>query len=144
MTPIIGKVSEATWHWNDPSNMPAAANTIPAVVGLTIQGFCFFEGKSALIPIAKLYDTGNSRPLPFATAFTLTYAQYQAYGPHACRWPPSLRRPDPASTLLIASAITTGSTGFFADQRATSGLAVGWQLASRQPRAALLTAPPHR
>ena len=83
MTPIIGKVSEATWHWNDPSNMPAAANTVPAVVGFTIQGFCFFEGRSALIPIAKLYDTGNSRPLPFATDFTLTYAQYQVYGESA-------------------------------------------------------------
>ena len=46
MTPIIGKVSEATWHWNDPSNMPAAANTVPAVVGITIKGFCFFEGQS--------------------------------------------------------------------------------------------------
>ena len=122
MTPIIGKVSEATWHWNDPSNMPAAANTVPAVVGLTIQGFCFFEGKSALIPIAKLYDTGNSRPLPFATPFTISYAQYQAYGTAAVQMAELTAGAGSNSTLLIASAITTGGTGFFADQRTTSGL----------------------
>ncbi|HEY1502139.1 MAG TPA: DUF6603 domain-containing protein [Acidobacteriaceae bacterium] len=122
MTPIIGKVSEATWHWNDPSNMPAAANTVPAVVGLTIQGFCFFEGKSALIPIAKLYDTGDSRPLPFATDFTLTYAQYQAYGESAVQLAEITAGAGSKNTLLIASAITTGGTGFFADQRSTAGL----------------------
>ena len=38
------------------------------------------RARSALIPIAKLYDTGNSRPLPFATDFTLDLPQYQAYG----------------------------------------------------------------
>ena len=122
MTPIIGKVSEATWHWQDPSNMPAAANTVPAVVGLTIKGFCFFEGKSSLIPIAKLYDTGNSRPLPFATDFTLTYPQYQAYGVAAAELAALTATADSNSTLLIASAITTGGAGFFADQRTTSGL----------------------
>jgi hypothetical protein len=122
MTPIIGKVSEATWHWNDPSNMPAAANTIPAVVGLTIQGFCFYEGKSALIPIAKLYDTGNSRPLPFATPFTISYAQYEAYGAAAMQMADLTAAAGSNSTLLIASAMTTGATGFFADQRTTSGL----------------------
>lgn len=124
MTPIIGKVSEATWHWNDPANMPAAANTVPAVVGLTIKGFCFFEGKSALIPIAKLYDSGNSRPLPFATDFTLTYPQYQAYGDAAVQLAELTANTGSAGTLQIASAITTGSTGFFADQRATAGLPV--------------------
>jgi large repetitive protein len=122
MTPIVGKVSEATWHWNDPSNMPAAANTVPAVVGLTIQGFCFFEGKSALIPIAKLYDAGNSRPLPFATDFTLTYPQYQAYGVAAAELASLTAQAGSNSTLLIASAITTGTSGFFADQRSTAGL----------------------
>lgn len=122
MTPIIGKVSEATWHWNDPSNMPAAANTVPAVVGFTIQGFCFYEGRSALIPIAKLYDTGNSRPLPFATPFTISYAQYQAYGAAAVQMAELTAGAGSGSTLLIASAMTTGSTGFFADQRTTAGL----------------------
>ena len=122
MTPIIGKVSEATWHWNDPSNMPAAANTVPAVVGLTIQGFCFFEGKSALIPIAKLYDSGNSRPLPFATDFTVSYPQYQAYGESAVQLAELTAQAGSTATLQMASAITTGSTGFFADQRASSGL----------------------
>jgi len=122
MSPIIGKVSEATWHWNDPSNMPAAANTVPAVVGLIIQGFCFYEGKSALIPIAKLYDSGNSRPLPFATPFTLSYTQYKAYGAAAVQMAELTAAAGSSGTLQIASAMTTGSTGFFAGQRTTSGL----------------------
>ncbi len=118
----MGKVSEATWHWQDPTNLPAAANTIPAVVGITIKGFSVFEGQTALIPIAKLYDAGDSRPLPFATDFTLTYPQYQAYGESAVLLADVTAASGSSSTLLIASAITTGSTGFFADQRATSGL----------------------
>ncbi len=124
VTPIIGKVSEATWHWNDPSNMPAAANTVPAVVGLKIEGFCFFENQSDLIPIAKLYDTGNSRPLPFATDFTSNFPQYQTYGQAAVQLAELTAASGSTSTLLIASAITTGSSGFFADQRSTSGLPV--------------------
>ncbi|HEY1986688.1 MAG TPA: DUF6603 domain-containing protein [Terracidiphilus sp.] len=125
MTPIIGKVSEATWHWQDPANMPAAANTVPAVVGLTVQGFCYYEGKSALIPIAKLYDADHSRPLPFATDFTSNYGQYQSYGVSAVEMAGLTALAGSSTTLQIASAITTGAGGFFATQRATAGLPAG-------------------
>ena len=121
MTPIIGKVSEATWHWNDPSNMPAAANTVPAVVGFTIEGFCVLEGQTALIPIAKLYDTGDSRPLPFATAFTSNFPTYQSYGAAAVLLADVTASATSQSTLAIAGAILSG-TGFFADERTTSGM----------------------
>lgn len=121
ITPILGKVSEATWHWQDPSNMPAAANTVPAVVGLTVKAFCVFEGQSALIPIAKLYDKGQSRPLPFATDFTKSYGQYQGYGAQADLMAELTAQARLKGTLEIASAITTGG-GFFALQRSTSGL----------------------
>ena len=121
MTPIIGKVSEATWHWNDPSNMPAAANTIPAVVGLKIEGFCYLEGQTALIPIATLYDTGDSRPLPFATGFTLNFPIYKGYGHSATLLAEVTALSSSSSTLGIASAILSGD-GFFANQRVTSGL----------------------
>ena len=122
MTPIIGKVSEATWHWNDPTNMPAAANTIPAIVGFTVQGFCVLTEQTALIPIAKLYDAGNSRPLPFATAFTISFAQYQQYGVAAEQYVALTAATASAGVLDIASAITSGSQGFFAQQRTSSGL----------------------
>jgi hypothetical protein len=126
MTPILGKVSEATWHWNDPSNMPAAANTVPAVVGLKIEGFVVFEGQSALIPIAKLYDTGNSRPLPFASGFTLIYPTLQGYGSSADLMAEITAQSGCLSTLQISSIMLSttpnGQGGdFFATQRATSG-----------------------
>jgi hypothetical protein len=124
MTPIIGKVSEATWHWNDPSNMPAAANTVPAVVGLKIEGFCVLEGQTALIPIAKLYDTGNSRPLPFATGFTLNFPIYRGYGTSADLMAEVTAKASSTSTLEIASSILSG-TGFFANQRVNSGMPAG-------------------
>ncbi|HEY3705009.1 MAG TPA: DUF6603 domain-containing protein [Terracidiphilus sp.] len=122
MTPIVGKVSEATWHWNDPTHMPAAANTIPAIVGFTVQGFCVLTEQTALIPIAKLYDVGNSRPLPFATEFTVSYAQYQQYGIAAQAYLALTVSTASSNVLEIASAITAGATGFFAEQRTTSGL----------------------
>ena len=78
ITPTIGKVSEATWHWNDPTNMPAAANTLPAITNVQIVGFAVTEGQSQLIPIAKLIDYGNSRPLPFAVPWDIT--TFKSYG----------------------------------------------------------------
>ena len=121
MTPIVGKVSEATWHWNDPTNMPAAANTVPAVVGLKIEGFCFLEGQTALIPIAKLYDSGNSRPLPFAADFTSNFHIYKGYGASADLLAEVTALASSTNTLKIASAMLSGS-GFFSNQRIASGL----------------------
>jgi hypothetical protein len=124
MTPIIGKVSEATWHWMDPSNIPAAANTLPAVVGLKIEGFCVFEGQSALIPIAKLYDAGDSRPLPFATGFTLNFPVYIGYGESAVLLGELTQLTPSQNTFVIAGSILGGG-GFFANQRVLSGLTAG-------------------
>ena len=120
VTPILGKVSEATWHWIDPTQIPAAANTIPAVVGIKIEGFCVFEGQTALIPIAKLYDTGNSRPLPFANDFTIGYPTYHGYGLAAELMAQATAQASSAATLGIAGSILSGG-GFFAQQRVTSG-----------------------
>jgi hypothetical protein len=91
-------------------------------VGFTIQGFCVLTEQTALIPIAKLYDVGNSRPLPFATGFTISYAQYQNYGLAAQAYAGLTATANSAHVLDIASAITTGAQGFFAEQRTTSGL----------------------
>ena len=64
---VINQFSEATWHFIDHDNIPAAARTVPALGGLKITGFAVTVNQSALIPIGKLVDDGNSRPLPFAT-----------------------------------------------------------------------------
>ena len=140
MTPIIGKVSEATWHWNR-SHEYAGRGEHDSRGGRASRsrGSAFSRGQTALIPIAKLYDAAIAGRLPFATDFTLTYPQYQAYGLAAVQLAELTAKSGSASTLQIASAITTGGTGFFADQRTTAGLPTAGQFAGRQSRAAELS-----
>ena len=68
---VIGQVSEATYHYFPPDQVPAAARTVPVLVGLKITGLVEFGNQTALIPISKLIDYGNSRPLPFAADINL-------------------------------------------------------------------------
>src|SRR4029077_19245588 len=63
---IIGQVSEATYHFFPDFKPPAAANTLPVLTGIRIYGIPGLHGQSAVIPIAKLRDASNPRPLPFA------------------------------------------------------------------------------
>jgi hypothetical protein len=69
ITKTIGLFPEATWRWTDPTHIPAAARTLPAVGGLTIRGIAVPKGESALIPIANMVDDlkERARPLPFNT-----------------------------------------------------------------------------
>lgn len=119
IAPIVGKVSEATWHWNDPAHMPAAANTLPAVTGLRIDGFAVTEGRSALIPIAKLVDSGNSRPLPFAVPFDFTL--FKSYGA-AAEALVALSSSVSTNTNTLAAQKMLAGSGFFASARVESGL----------------------
>jgi hypothetical protein len=73
--PIIGQVSEATWHYFGNDEPPAAANTLPALVGLNIVGFAESRNPSKAIDIRNLRDESNSRPLPFATLDVGTIGQ---------------------------------------------------------------------
>ncbi len=119
IAPTIGKVSEATWHWNDPANIPAAANTIPAVTSLSIEGFAVAEGQSALIPIAKLIDYGNSRPLPFAVPWNITLLK--SYGVAADALATLAAGTSSSATLKAASQMLSGN-GFFSQMRTDAGL----------------------
>ena len=119
ITPTIGKVSEATWHWNDPTNMPAAANTLPAITNVQIVGFAVTEGQSQLIPIAKLIDYGNSRPLPFAVPWDIT--TFKSYGVGADSLAVLGSQLASATTLSVASQVLSGN-GFFSQMRQASGL----------------------
>jgi hypothetical protein len=119
ITPTIGKVSEATWHWNDPSNMPAAANTLPAVTSVVVTGFAVTEGQTALIPIAKLVDPGPPRPLPFTVPWNST--QLQVYGSGADALATLAFQLSSTSTLSVATQMLSGS-GFFSQMRVGAGL----------------------
>jgi large repetitive protein len=65
VAPVIGQVSEATYHYLPPDQVPAASNTLPVITGVKITGFAVPQNQSSLIPIGKLIDDGRSRPLPF-------------------------------------------------------------------------------
>jgi hypothetical protein len=64
----LGLVPEASWHFIAPENQRAAANTLPALVGVTVRATAVLEGKSDDIPIATLVvDLERyAQPLPFA------------------------------------------------------------------------------
>ena len=119
ITPTIGRVSEAIWSWHDPTNMPAAANTLPALTSLYIKGFAIAEKQSALIPIAKLVDSGNSRPLPFSVPWQP--AVLKSYGAQAQVLATLAAGTSSSATFTIAQQILSGD-GVFAQMRANSGL----------------------
>ncbi|HEX5087846.1 MAG TPA: DUF6603 domain-containing protein, partial [Nocardioides sp.] len=66
VTPLITQVSEATYHYFPDLKPPAAANTLPVLSGIKLDGIAGLRNPSAVIPIGTLVDFGNVRPLPFA------------------------------------------------------------------------------
>jgi hypothetical protein len=64
---IVTQLSEALWRHMEHDRVPAAANTLPAGTGLQLFGRARAENPTGAIPIGKLVDTGNHRPLPFAS-----------------------------------------------------------------------------
>ncbi len=119
ITPVMGQVSEAIWHWNDPSSIPAAARTLPALVGVKIVGKALATGQSALIPIGKLVDDGLSRPLPFA--FDINVILLKALGATADAVAQIAADAASSTTTAAATSLLSGS-GFFAQARQSSGL----------------------
>jgi hypothetical protein len=66
VNPLLGRVSEATYHYFPDLKPPAAANTLPVLSGLTLDGVAELHHESAVVPIGTLVDASNFRPLPFA------------------------------------------------------------------------------
>src|SRR6266487_1869794 len=67
ITPLLAQVSEATYHYFPDLKPPAAANTLPVLSGLKLDGVAELHNQSAAIPIGTLVDATNYRPLPFAS-----------------------------------------------------------------------------
>lgn len=121
ITQVINQFSEATWHYIDHDNIPAAARTVPALGGLEITGFALLANQSALIPIAKLIDATNSRPLPFATLTTIYLDTLLTYGASADVLSQIAAAATSNQTTSVASLVLAGS-GFFNQARIASGI----------------------
>lgn len=140
INPTIGMVSEATWHWQDPSNMPAAANTLPEITSVQISGFAVLEGQTALIPIAKLVDPGPSRPLPFSVPWNS--GQLITYGTSADSFASLASQLSTTATLSAAKQILSGS-GYFSQLRVNTGTpAAGLSAVSARSLTTSRSAPP--
>jgi hypothetical protein len=121
ITNVINQFSEATWHYIDHDNIPAAARTVPALGGLQITGLAVTVNQSALIPIAKLIDAGNSRPLPFATLTNAYLNLLVNYGTVAEQLSLLSAGSGSGQTISVAGRLLTGA-GFFADARVAAGI----------------------
>jgi hypothetical protein len=120
--PVVGQVSEATYHFFPDFKPPAAANTLPVLTGIRIYGIPALHGQSAVIPIAKLRDASNPRPLPFAKRTIDVISVLKAAGVVADTYS-ALSAASGSQALLNAYAkVLSGGTGLFAELRTDTGL----------------------
>jgi hypothetical protein len=119
---VIGQVSEATYHYFPPDQVPAAARTVPVLVGLKVTGLVEYGNQTAVIPISKLIDYGDSRPLPFAADIDLS--GLIAWGTAADTLS-ALGSSLSSTELLGASARLLSGTNAFSQLRQDAGLPAG-------------------
>lgn len=120
--PIYGQVSEATYHYFGTNPPPAAANTLPALVGLNFLGFAESCNESKPIDIRHLVDESNSRPLPFATLDVVLIGELIAFGQAANSMAVLTGKADTGLIIHAAGQILQGPSGVFADARVNAGL----------------------
>ncbi|HEY9137080.1 MAG TPA: DUF6603 domain-containing protein, partial [Terriglobus sp.] len=116
---VIGQVSEATYHYFAPDQVPAAARTVPVLAGLKITGIVEYGNKTGLIPISKLVDTGNSRPLPFAAGIDLS--GLVAWGNAADQLAALTAKSNTALLLNVSAQLLSGKNDF-SQLRVSAGL----------------------
>ena len=121
-TPVMGQVSDATWHYYDPSQVPAAANTLPEMTGLKITASVFIGKSSPAIPIATLVDDGNPRPLPFASPDDIP--TLKQYGSTADEFAIVAAGANQDVVFRAVAGLVSGS-GFFSQARVNAGLPAG-------------------
>lgn len=123
LEPLIGQVSEAAYRTFGDEGPPAAANTLPALTGLRIEGIARLRSTTPdIIPIAKLRDATNPRPLPFARPDALIFTEIRIAGRAADLYLAIGGELDHRAQLAAAAAVLSGSQGLFADQREASGV----------------------
>ena len=146
VTPVLAQVSEATYHYFPDLKPPAAANTLPVLSGLQLDGVAGLRGQSATVPIGTLVDASNFRPLPFASRSDADVARILQIG-GAWQTLATAASGVPDQELVHGVTGILGGTGEFADLRAQSGLPkAGYgpvaldALASRRSAAPVLSA----
>src|SRR5262249_16990546 len=118
--PIVGQLSEATWHTQiDPTSVPAAANTVSVIVGVTITATAMPQKPTAMIPIGTLSDDFSPRPLPFAQP--IDFAHLKLLGGFADTLSTLVTTKSSRDASLAASKLLSGG-GFFAQARTNAGL----------------------
>lgn len=116
---VIGQVSEATYHYFPPDQVPAGARTVPVLVGLKVTGLVKFGNQTQPIPISKLIDADNSRPLPFAA--DIDVSGLKLLGAVADNVAAFAKTADSAA-ILDASAQMLSGNNAFGQLRIDSGL----------------------
>lgn len=123
--PRFGQVSQATYELFSGSP-PAAANTLPAALGLVINGICELRSNTPdLVPIAKLRDATNPRPLPFAQPDDPIWVDIHVAGRAAERYLELGEKFEHAEVLAAAHDILSGNDTVFAENRVASGVRKG-------------------
>lgn len=114
---------EANWVYYDPSNLPAAANRVNALTGLSVTAASTLQGKSALIPIGTLKDDDPhyAQPLPFATVVGVV-GSLKVYGLASETLAAITAGAKGAQILNAAAQVLSGPDPFFSAARVTVGL----------------------
>jgi large repetitive protein len=122
ITATTGNFPEATWHWNDPAHIPAAARTIAAIAGFAIDAHVVLAHQSALIPISSLVADlpAFAKPLPFATT-AIVVPVFKVYGVDAESLALAVAAA-PSKAVLSAGATILSGSGAFALNRSSLGL----------------------
>jgi Family of unknown function (DUF6603) len=120
-----GFFPEATWHWTDPQHLPAAARTIAAISGFTIDAHVALNHESALIPISALVAdlTIYAKALPFATT-AANVPTFKTFGADAAALAAAVASSS-SQTMVGAAATILGGAKSFAANRTALGLAAG-------------------
>lgn len=119
VTATQGFFPEAIWHWTDPQHLPAAARTIAALSGFTIDAHVVLNNESALIPISTLVDDQPqyALALPFATTATVE-PMFKAFGVAAEALAAAVASATSQKMLAAGAAILSGSNAFAANRTA--------------------------
>jgi hypothetical protein len=120
---IMTLLPEANWVYYDPAKLPAAANRINAITGLSVTATAKLLGKSALIPIGTLKDDDPrfAQPLPFETVLSVV-GTLQAFGLTSEALAAITAGVTTQKTLQAATQVLSGTNTFFADARTSSGV----------------------
>jgi hypothetical protein len=123
VTELYTLLPEANWVYYDPTHLPAAANRVKAITGLSITAAAKLQGKSALIPIGTLKDDDPryAQPLPFSTVLGVV-GSLKVYGLTSEALAAITAGAQSTQVLTAAAEVLSGPDPFFSSARVSAGL----------------------